>query len=115
MQPPPDWHRGADDTRLRRVMDFIHDNLGANLSLTAMVRLAAISAPHFLKAFNAAKGVSPLQDVISARLEMVTVLLKTSKLTVAEITWRAGYPDFSRFGPHFKWKCGTTPAAFRAG
>ena len=39
---------------------------------------------------------------------------KTSTLTVAEIAWRVGYQDLSRFGQHFKRKFAMTPAAFRA-
>jgi AraC family transcriptional regulator len=80
-----------------------------------MAGIAAMSATHFSKAFKAATGRSPLQYVISARLEQASVLLKTSALTVAEIAWRVGYQDLSRFGQHFKRKFGTTPAAFRAG
>lgn len=114
VKPAPEWHRGIEDVRLRRVLDFIHDDPGADLSLTAMADLAAMSATHFSKAFRAATGVSPLQYVIATRLEMASILLKTSKLTVAEIAWRVGYQDISRFGQHFKRKYGTTPAAFRA-
>lgn len=114
VQPAPEWHRGIEDTRLHRVLDFIHENLGEDLSLTAMAGLAAMSATHFSKAFKAATGSSPLQYVITARIELASVLLKTSKLTVAEIAWRVGYRDLSRFGQHFKRKYGTTPAAFRA-
>lgn len=114
VQPAPEWHRGIEDARLRRVLDFIHDDPGADLSLTAMADLAAMSATHFSKAFKAATGVSPLQYVIAARLDMASVLLRTSRLTVAEVAWRVGYQDLSRFGQHFKRKYGTTPAAFRA-
>jgi AraC family transcriptional regulator len=115
VRPTPVWHEGIADARLRRVLDYIHDNLGEDLSLDAMAGIAAMSATHFSKAFKAATGRSPLQYVISARLEQASVLLKTSALTVAEIAWRVGYQDLSRFGQHFKRKFGTTPAAFRAG
>ena len=115
VQPAPEWHDGIEDARLRRVLDYIHDNLGEDLSLAAMADLAAMSATHFSKAFKSATGTSPLQYVIAARLDLASVLLKTSELTVAEIAYRVGYQDLSRFGQHFKRKFGATPAAFRAG
>ncbi|MEM6657837.1 MAG: AraC family transcriptional regulator [Pseudomonadota bacterium] len=114
IRPAPDWHRDIDDTRLIRVLDYIHDNLGADLSLSAMADLAAMSATHFSKAFKKEIGVSPLQYVIAQRLELASVLLRNSHLSVAEIAWRVGYQDVSRFGQHFKRKFQMTPAAFRA-
>ena len=115
VSPAPDWHEGIEDARLRRVLDYIHDNLGEDLTLEEMAGLAAMSATHFAKAFKKEVGQSPLQYVIAARLEMASVLLRTSELSVAEVAWRVGYQDTSRFGQHFKRKFGATPAAFRAG
>ncbi len=113
--PAPDWHRDIADARLRRVLDYIHDNLAEDLTLSAMADLAAMSATHFAKAFKQAVGASPLQYVIGARLDMATVMLRTGDLSVVEIAWRVGYADVSRFGQHFKRKFGATPAAYRAG
>lgn len=115
VKPRPNWHRGIDDPRLRRVLDYIHDNLGSDLSLTSMAELAAMSGTHFAKAFKKSVGSSPLQYVIAQRLELASILLRTTKLGVAEIAWRVGYQDLSRFGQHFKRRFGATPAAFRAG
>ena len=110
VKPIPDWHIGIEDARLRRVLDYIHDHLADDLSLADMAGIAAMSGTHFSKAL----GMSPLQYVIAARLDLASVLLKTTKLTVAEIAWRTGYQDLSRFGQHFKRKFGAPPAAFRA-
>ena len=115
IRPTPDHHLGIEDARLRRVLDYIHDNLSEDLSLTELAGIAAMSATHFSKAFKTATGASPLQYTITARMDLASVLLKSSALTVAEIAYRAGYQDLSRFGQHFKRQFGTTPSAFRAG
>jgi len=113
IKPIPEWNLTFEDVRLRRVIDYIQDNLTADLNLAAMAGLAAMSATHFSKAFKKAVGQSPLQFVIGVRLDRATVLLRTTQLSVAEVAWRCGYQDLSRFGQHFKRKFGTTPAAFR--
>lgn len=105
--------RDIEDVRLRRVVDYIHDNLADDLTLGTMADLAAMSGYHFSRAFKAATGKSPLQYVIAARIDMAKVLLTTTALTVAEISYRVGYNDLSRFGQHFKRATGGTPAKFR--
>lgn len=106
--------RTIEDVRLRRVVDYIHDNLAEDLTLEKMSGLAAMSGFHFSRAFKAATGKSPLQYVIAERIELAKVLLKTTSLTVSEICYRTGYNDLSRFGQHFKRATGATPAQFRA-
>jgi len=102
-----------EDRRLRRVLDYIHDHLADDLTLATMADLAAMSPTHFSKAFKTATGASPLQYVIAARIDLAQILLKTTELTVAEIAYRTGYQDLSRFGQHFKRKTGLTPAKAR--
>jgi len=103
-----------DDTRLRRVADWIDDHLAEDLSIHVMARLAMMSATHFAKAFKGATGQSPLQYVIARRLERALVLLRTTDLPVAEVAHRVGYNDLSRFGQHFKRRFGRTPGQARA-
>lgn len=105
----------TDDPRLRRAVDLIHDRLADDLSLDELAGEAGMSPFHFARAFKAALGLSPLQYVIRTRIESAMVLLRTTRLPVAEIAWRVGYGDVSRFGQHFRRQTGTTPAAFRAG
>ena len=103
-----------EDVRLRRVVDYIHENLGEDLTLESMAGLAAMSGFHFSRAFKAETGKSPLQYVISERISLAKVLLKSTNLSVSEVCFRTGYNDVSRFGQHFKRLTGTTPARFRA-
>ncbi|MEM6987853.1 MAG: AraC family transcriptional regulator [Pseudomonadota bacterium] len=101
------------DKRLQRAIDYIHDNLGSNLSLQDMARQATLSPYHFARAFKQAIGLSPLQYVIKERLLWSRVLLSTTQLTVADIALRVGYDDLSRFRKHFKRQFGVTPAQAR--
>jgi len=105
---------GIDDRRLHRALDYIHDNLTANLSLEDMAAEAAMSRFHFVRAFTKALGRSPLQYVIHERMELAKLFLKTTRLPISAVAARVGYEDVSRFGQHFRRQTGTTPAAFRA-
>ena len=102
-----------EDIRLRRVVEYIHDNLVADLSLKSMSQIAAMSGYHFSRAFKRVTGKSPLQYVISERIALAKVLLKSKSLTVSEVCFQTGYHDLSRFGKHFKRITGQTPSEFR--
>ena len=114
IQPAPETTAAIDDARLRRAIDYIESRLASDLSLDALAAQAAMSPFHFSRAFKKATGESPLQFVISRRLARAKVLLKTTKLPVAEIAHRVGYEDVSRFGRHFKRAFAATPGALRA-
>jgi AraC family transcriptional regulator len=105
----------VDDPRLRRALDLIEARLGEDLSLEDMAGAAGLSPFHFARAFKAALGASPLQYMIRRRVETAQVLLRTTRLPVAEVAYRCGYDDVSRFGAHFRRQTGATPAAWRAG
>ncbi len=103
-----------EDIRMRRIIEYVHDNLTADLTLGSMAGLAAMSGYHFTRSFKAATGKSPLQYVIAARIDLAKELLRTTRLSVAEICSRVGYNDLSRFGTDFKRAIGATPGAYRA-
>lgn len=113
--PPAPATRDIADHRLARVIALIHDAPGAAHSLEMMAAEIALSPYHFARGFKAKTGLPPLQYVIKARVEMAQGLLKTTRLPVAEIAYRCGYEDSSRFTAHFRKRVGRTPAAFRAG
>lgn len=104
-----------EDRRLKRATDHIRDNIATDISLEDLAGIAAMSPYHFARAFKTATGLSPLQYVIGARVELAKVLLKTTKLTIADIALRAGYADPGRFSQHFRQRVGVTPGVFRAG
>lgn len=105
--------QGIDDIRIRRAVEYIHDNLTADLTLESIASVAAMSGYHFSRVFKTVMGKSPLQYVLAERIALAQVLLKTTHLSIAEICYRSGYNDLSRFGQHFKRATGTTPARFR--
>ena len=105
--------RLIDDKRLRQAVDYIHDNIGSDLSLEVLAAQATLSPFHFARAFKKAMGLSPLQFVITERLKLSRVLLDTTKLTVVDIALRVGYEDVSRFRKQFKRYFDVTPTQMR--
>jgi len=72
-----------------------------------------ISASQLRRLFHDALGVSPLQYVISLRLELAQSLLRHEGLSVAEVAARAGFSSEFYFSRLFKQRMGIPPSGFR--
>jgi AraC-like DNA-binding protein len=88
VRPVADDVVALDDARPRRAVQHIRAPLADDPSLDGTTALAAISASHFARSFRRVTGVSPLRIVVAGRLAAAPVLLRTTRLPVAEIAHR---------------------------
>src|SRR5262245_17424487 len=110
--------RGRDGAlprgRLRAVVEYVEEHLGAGLSLDEMAAAARLSPYHFARQFKHATGLPPYQYVILRRVERAKEMLRVSgTLSLAEVAAHAGFSDQSQFSRHFKRLAGVTPGQFR--
>ena len=110
--------RGRDGTlprgRLRAVVEYIEEHLGAGPSLEQMAAVARLSAYHFARQFKATTGLPPHQFVIARRVERARELLQGgTDLCLAEVAADVGFSDQSQFSRHFKRALGVTPGQFQ--
>jgi AraC family transcriptional regulator len=98
--------------KLRKVVDYIMENLEGSPTLRQMAAIANLSPYHFARQFKAATGLPPYHYVIARRVERAQDLLRTG-LVLADVALRAGFSDQSQFSFHFKRLVGVTPRQFR--
>lgn len=99
---------------LKRVLDYVGDNLASDLSLEEMARAANLSPRHFSRVFREATGLSPYRYVIRERVEKAKVLLSTTDSPVGEVAILCGFSHGGHLSRHFVRLVGTTPARFRS-
>jgi transcriptional regulator GlxA family with amidase domain len=97
-----------------RVIDYIHANTGANISLVAMAQLAGVSPNHFVLLFTKATGLSPHQYVLRARIDSAKMHLKDEALSIAEVSRLTGFRTQEHFTKVFRKIVGLTPREFRS-
>lgn len=102
------------DARFQRAANYIEEHLAEDVSIETLAGLAAMSPFHFARSFKRACGESPHAYLVGRRIARARILLETTKLPVAEIAWRVGYSDTSRFTALFKRALSVTPGAYRA-
>lgn len=102
--------RQFSPSRLKQVLEYIHDHLGQNLSLADLANLANLSPSRFTRVFRQETGVSPHQYLIHARIERAKHLLRSGgEISIGNIAHQVGFADQSHFTRHFKRIVGVTP------
>lgn len=99
--------------KLRRVIDYIDDNLRTELTLASMAEAVALSPGHFAHAFRQATGVAPHRYVLERRVERAKALLRQSDMPITEIADCVGCSSHSHFSVLFHRITGVTPRQFR--
>ncbi len=104
---------GLVDRRLRRAVEFMHDNCGRELSLNEIAAAAYLSEFHFARLFKKITGETPHAYLASLRIERARRLLAESDLSIVEVGAAVGYASQSHFTKVFREATGMTPRAFR--
>jgi len=104
---------GPVDRRLRRAMEFMHDNFSRDLDLEEIAGAAYLSEFHFARMFKQITGVTPHYYLANLRLERARKLLLETALPISEIAAMVGYQSQSHFARVFRSVTGVTPRAFR--
>ena len=98
---------------LRRLFEHIDANLAGDLHLAELAGLARLSEDHFLRAFKAAVGQTPHQNVLARRIAHAQGLLERGALPIAAVAQAAGFGGASHFAASLSRLMGTSPTVWR--
>ena len=83
------------------------------LSIAVLARKQNIHRSHLCRAFKRKMGISPLEYLISIRIQKALSLLKETELSVAEVAAKVGYLDSNYFSKAIRRAAGSSPSEFR--
>jgi AraC-like DNA-binding protein len=101
--------------RLRRVTEYIQQNLDKDLTLAELAGVVYMSPYHFARLFKGSTGVPPHRFVIRQRIARARAFLVTQELSIARISRRVGFRTPSHFTTVFRRVTGITPRGYRMG
>lgn len=99
--------------RVNKVMDYITDNIGEEMTLEEMAKIAYFSKFHFHKIFKGVTGETVADFIKRTRLEKSVDLLLATKHSIIEIAYCLGFSSPAVFSREFKKYYNTTPLKFR--
>lgn len=102
-----------DERQLARVDNYIDGMLDAPVGVRDLAAAAGLSPRRFADAFKRTTGRTPYQRVVQRRIAAAKRLLRTTKLSIAEVALQLGFANQSHFTAVFSRAVGTTPRRWR--
>ena len=104
---------GFPQRRLRRVIEYIQNNITADLSLAELAAVAGVSPSHFQLLFKQSVGLPVHRYIIHRRVDRAIALLRVGTLSVSELALEAGFANQSHLARCMRRVAGMTPSDVR--
>jgi AraC family transcriptional regulator len=105
---------GLPGYRLKRVLEYIGDNLAGDLSLSQLAAIVGMSPHYFAELFSKSAGHPPHRFVLLQRIERVKESLRDPRRSIIEVGLEAGFQNPSHFSRIFRKFVGASPSRFRS-
>jgi AraC family transcriptional regulator len=105
---------GLPEFKLRRVTEYIQNNLNRPVRLVELSTVVYMSPYHFARLFKLSTGVSPHQFLLRARIERAAALLAAPGASVGAVARSVGFRTSAHFATTFHRMTGVTPTVYRA-
>lgn len=103
----------SDKPMVRRVTDYINDNLSREILVSDLSDLAGFSLFHFIRSFKKEVGLTPKEYVIQQRINKATELIQNhNQLPLNQVALECGFYDQSHMNKYFKCYKGLTPKSY---
>lgn len=99
--------------RIAPALAYLAGHLSESLRVVDLANRCGLSEPHFRRLFIQAIGKSPHSYWLNLRLQMACSLLRSTSLSVLEISEQAGFETLSNFNRAFRKQFHTTPREWR--
>ena len=102
-----------DELRIKKILIHIEKNYGTGITLEELAGSANISTSTCLRLFSTVLGTTPIQYLLTFRLQKAAEELKCRRgRTVSEIAHSCGFSDASYFNRCFRKAYGVTPTEY---
>ncbi|BCH34435.1 AraC family transcriptional regulator [Mesorhizobium sp. L-8-10] len=98
---------------LARVRDYVHANIGSDISLSELAEVAGMRVDSFARRFKAATGLAPYAFVLEERIRQAEILLGGTDQAIGNVAIRLGFSSQSHFTSTFRRLRGIAPQAYR--
>ena len=97
-----------------RVLSYIRAHLDQTITVDDLAAEVAMSPSHFARTFKTTMARSPMQFVMTYRIEQACKMMEDATLPLSAIAHACGFADQAHFSRSFKSVMGVAPRNYRA-
>jgi len=112
-RPLQNRQHGLAPWQVKRVTQYMRDNLALDLTLQELANVLGMSRFHFCTAFRRATGAAPHAHLTRMRMEMACGLLRGTELLIGDVAVAVGYRSIASFSTAFHRFTGLSPRAYK--
>ncbi len=103
-----------DEELMRRVMQFIEDNIdNSEFSVEELSQHTAMSRSVFFKKIKSLTGLTPVEFIRDIRMQRAAQILESGEYMVKEVSYMVGISDTKYFAKCFRAKYGLSPLEYK--
>lgn len=106
--------KSHDDDVVLKAQEFIEKNSNDKFSIEKLAKKLAVSRRSLDRRFIRATGNTPVEYMQRVKIELAKKQLETSRKTIQEVMYQAGYSDLKAFRDVFKKVTGLSPLEYKA-
>lgn len=104
---------GLPPRTVRRISEYIDNNIEQRITVQALAELASLSVSYFVRAFKRSIGITPHEYLMRRRVRLTVQLLSATDMPLSEIAHAAGFVDQSHCARRFRKHVGMLPRDYR--
>jgi AraC family transcriptional regulator len=104
---------GLAPWQARRVVAYVHDNIGTSLRASELSRLVRLSYSHFNRAFKVSFQQTPTSYIMRQRVNLAQQKMLTTRHSLSRVALECGLCDQAHFSRMFRRLVGQSPRLWR--
>lgn len=107
-EPPPRLDRKLDAPELRRIDEYLRENIARDIRLDDMAGVLGMSRFHFIRCYRSTTGQTPYRSLLDLRCQVAVEALKAG-CAVAEAAVAAGFENAAQMSRSLRATLGILP------
>ncbi len=104
---------GENKRLLKKSVSYINSYYNAEIKIPSLAKMENLSVSRYNALFREVMGLSPTEYIIRTRCAFASELLRSTSLSIGEISSMVGYSDAHFFSRIFKKSVGKSPTLYR--
>lgn len=98
---------------IEQIRLYINFHITENVKLSDIAKNFSFTTEHIIRVFKKTYGITPHQYILQSKIRLAMILLKTTDMSINEISDKLGFSDSHHFSSQFKKLVGYKPSQYR--